>query len=59
MTWPQYMPSVLEQRGRMCEECMSETCAYAYKGVCHYPLVFGTIPGVREDGCNGFVYKGE
>lgn len=47
----------LEQRAYMCEECMSETCAYVYKGVCHYPLIFESQPLIHDDGCDGYVYS--
>ena len=57
MVHPNNLTHIIEHRLRMCEECMSETCAYVDGGVCRYPLIFGTLPGVHEDGCAGYVFK--
>lgn len=45
-----YPDEELHQREAMCDECMSEGCAYVAGGLCHFPLVFGKEPVITEDG---------
>lgn len=42
----------------LCQECMSETCAFNPNGICRYPLVFGFAPHLHDDGCSGWLENG-
>ena len=42
-------------RRQMCEECMSETCAFNPEGICMFPMVYGKKAELNEDGCQDWV----
>lgn len=35
----------------ICEECMSEVCAFNPNGICMFPAVYGRRPEIKEEGC--------
>ena len=42
----------LDRRAALCEECMSEHCAFNPEGICTFPLIFGRKAMLKEDtGC--------
>lgn len=44
--------SKLAIEGKRCFECMAEHCAFNPRGICRFPLVYGTLPEQDEDnGC--------
>ena len=45
----------LLQKDEMCEECMSETCAFNPDWICRFPLVYGRAPRLSDDGCRDWV----
>ena len=47
--------STLAIRKCLCEECMSETCAFNPEGICMFPMVYGEKPVVNDDGCLGWL----
>ena len=50
----------LDRRAALCEECMSETCAFNPEGVCTYPLLYGCEAEVIEDeGCLSWLEANE
>ena len=41
-----------ENQTIICEECMSEICAFNPDGICMFPAVYGRTPEINEvDGC--------
>lgn len=52
-----WKPKSLEAayRRELCEECMSETCAFNPEGVCMFPMVYGRKPRLDEDGCKDWI----
>lgn len=41
-----------ENQTIICEECMSEICAFNPDGICMFPAVYGRKPEINEvDGC--------
>lgn len=43
----------------LCCECDCETCVFNPKGICMVPFVTGNAPGLSDDGCADFCYKGD
>lgn len=43
----------------LCCECDSETCLFNPKGICMAPFVTDRAPGINDDGCADYHYKGE
>lgn len=41
----------LDRRAALCEECMSEHCAYNPEGICTLPLICGRKAAVTDYGC--------
>lgn len=41
----------LDRRAALCEECMSETCAFNPEGICTIPLIRGRKAVITDDGC--------
>lgn len=41
----------LEERKKLCTECMSDVCIFNPEGTCLAPLVTGQKPEITEDGC--------
>ena len=46
----------LAARNILCEECMSETCAFNPEGICRFPLVYGRKPRLSEEGCSDWLF---
>ena len=40
----------------MCDECMSEHCAFNPKGICLFPLLYERYPDLCYDGCDDYTY---
>ena len=51
-------PKIMQllQKESMCEECMSETCAFNPEGICRFPLVYGRKPRLSEEGCSDWLF---
>ena len=49
----------LDRRAALCEECMSETCAFNPEGVCVFPLICGREAEIVDDGCRDWIYSEE
>ena len=47
--------SSLAIRKCLCDECMSETCAFNPEGICMFPMVYGEKPVMNDDGCLGLL----
>ena len=42
----------LDRRAALCEECMSEHCAFNPEGICTFPLIYGRKTVLKEEaGC--------
>lgn len=39
------------QKTIICEECMSEVCAFNPNGICMFPAVYGRRLEIKEEGC--------
>ena len=46
------------RRNSMCIMCMSATCMWNPEGVCMYPMVYGEMPVLADDGCDCWLDNG-